>query len=164
MRSWKIIRDPEVQSLGLPKNYKETKKMASTTAYDILYNHMKTNFTVVNNNCEYTLGEYMLMKANAKKESTNLPAVRSTEGKALPNIINYVNDKLTVKQAPQKDKTIRKFPFRTTVSAFVSALITCALIFSYGIFTVNTSEGGVVNTVVSEELYEETAEFYDSHL
>ena len=50
--------------------------MTSTSAYETLYNNMKKHFTVISDNNEYTLGEYMSMKADIKKESTsNLPAV-----------------------------------------------------------------------------------------
>ena len=47
-------------------------------AYENLYENMKNRFTVVNDNCEYTRGEYMLMKAGMKKEASNLPAERTS--------------------------------------------------------------------------------------
>ena len=132
--------------------------MTSTNAYDRLYNTMKSNFTVVNEKREYTLGEYMLMKANAKTPGTNLPAVRNADSNAIGNIVTYVNAKLAVKKPPEKDKTIKKFPFRTSISAFVSALITCALIFSFGIFSVNSGEEAENSMIVIDDVYEETAD------
>ena len=94
--------------------------MTSTSAYETLYNNMKKHFTVISDNNEYTLGEYMSMKADIKKESTsNLPAVRSTviDTHSVAAIFSYVNEKLTVKKAPVKDKTMRAFPFRTSMAA-----------------------------------------------
>ena len=115
--------------------------MTSTNAYETLYNNMKNKFTVVNENCEYTLGEYMSMKANAKTaETSNLPAVRNAnQNHSIAAIFSYVNDKLAVKKPPVRDKVIRRFPFRTSAAAFLSAIVGCALMFSYGIFALNSS-------------------------
>ena len=41
--------------------------MNTVNAYEALYTNMKNRFTVVNDNSEYSLGEYMLMKAGKKK-------------------------------------------------------------------------------------------------
>ena len=139
--------------------------MTSTSAYETLYNNMKKHFTVISDNNEYTLGEYMSMKADAKNTASNLPAVRSNvlDTRSVSAIFSYVNEKLTVKKAPVKDKTMRAFPFRTSMAAALSAVVACALIFSYGIFTINGS-GNVPSTVdsgedVSEcEIYEAPAE------
>ena len=46
--------------------------MTTTSTYETLYNNMKSKFTVVNDNGEYTLGEYMSMKANEKRTSSIL--------------------------------------------------------------------------------------------
>lgn len=109
-------------------------------AYETLYNNMKNKFTVVNENCEYTLGEYMSKKANAKSEATNLPAVRnSNQNHSIAAIFSYVNNKLTLKKPPVREKVIKKFPFRTSAAAFLSAIVACALMFSYGIFALNSS-------------------------
>ena len=102
---------------------------------------MKNKFTVVNENCEYTLGEYMSMKANAKSaEASNLPAVRNAnQNHSIAAIFSYVNDKLAVKKPPVRDKVMRRFPFRTSAAAFLSAIVACALMLSYGIFALNSS-------------------------
>ena len=115
--------------------------MTSTNAYETLYNNMKNKFTVVNENCEYTLGEYMSMKANAKSaEASNLPAVRNAnQNHSIAAIFSYVNDKLAVKKPPVRDKVMRRFPFRTSAAAFLSAIVACALMLSYGIFALNSS-------------------------
>ena len=98
---------------------------------------MKSKFTVVNDNGEYTLGEYMSMKANEKRTSSLLPATKThTEKNTIAAVFSFVNDKLKVKRAPEKDKTMRSFPLRTSCAAFLSAVVACALIFSFGIFTV----------------------------
>ena len=111
--------------------------MTNMTAYDKLYMSMKNKFTVTADNCEYTLGEYMSKKANAKAEACNLPvaAVKTNQVSTISAIFSYVNDKLTVKKEPVKDKTMRAFPFRTSISACFSALVACAFIFSFGVFT-----------------------------
>lgn len=107
----------------------------STNAYETLYQNMKNRFTVVNDGSEYTLGDYMLMKANKKDFTSRLPVatkndVARGEG-AVALFVSYINDKLTIKKPPVKDKTIRAFPFRTSASAFLSAAVACAFILSF---------------------------------
>ena len=111
--------------------------MTTTTAYDKLYMSMKNKFTVTADNCEYTLGEYMSIKANARSESSNLPVadVKTSQPSTISAIFSYVNDKFSVKNEPVKDKTIRAFPFRTSLAACFSALVACAFIFSFGVFS-----------------------------
>ena len=106
----------------------------ATNNYDRLYENMKQRFTVSSDNNEYTLGEYMLMKAGSQKTEAALPvAVQTALTKnetAVANIISYVNDKLTIKQPPVKDKTIKAFPFRASASAFLTASVACAFMLS----------------------------------
>ena len=108
----------------------------TTDRYEQLLNNMKNRFTVDNNGVDCTLGEYMLIKANVKKEQTalvvakNAAVVAKSERAALA-VVSYVNDKLTIKVPPVKDKTIKAFPFRTSASAFLSAGVACAFIFSF---------------------------------
>ena len=112
--------------------------MTQTTSYDRLYENMKQRFTVSADNNEYTIGEYMLMKADVKKtESSALPvavmnAVTKSET-AVTNIVSFVDDKLTIKQAPVKDKTIKAFPFRASASAFLTASVACAFVLSFAL-------------------------------
>ena len=122
-------------------------------AYEKLYNDMKSQFTVVNNDCEYTLGGYMSMKANAAE--TTLPVAKNSanDTHAIAAVFSYVNDKLAIKKAPVKDKTMRTFPIRTSAASFLSAVVACALIFSFGIFTVR---GNNVATVDEGESVSET--------
>ena len=40
----------------------------TSNVYETLYNNMKKRFTVVSGENEYTLGGYMMMKANEKQE------------------------------------------------------------------------------------------------
>ena len=106
--------------------------------YDKLYENMKQRFTVSDDNNEYTLGEYMLMKAEAKKtQSAALPVAVNTavtkSETAMTSIVSFVDDKLTIKQAPVKDKTIRSFPFRASASAFLTASVACAFILSFAL-------------------------------
>ena len=107
--------------------------METTNVYDTLYNNMKQRFTVVSGENEYTLGGYMKMKANEAKEKQNLPAaITSHRPAALGTLLSYVNKKLSVKQQPAPEKTIKAFPFRTAFSAACSALVVCTLMFSFG--------------------------------
>ena len=103
--------------------------------YDKLYSNMKENLTVANS--EYTLGEYMLMKAAAKKSEAAMPvAVHQSathSEKTVAVICKYVEDKLTVKKAPKSDSVIHSFPIRTAAAAFLSAIVVCSFIISFGI-------------------------------
>ena len=111
--------------------------MAYTNNYDRLYKNMKERLTVIDDNSEYTLGEYMSMKADLKKTEAVLPLHERTEltrgEHAVASFISYINDKLTVKEAPVKDKTIRAFPFRASASALLSAVVACTFMLSFGI-------------------------------
>ena len=49
----------------------------TTDRYEQLLNNMKNRFTVDNNGSDCTLGEYMLMKANVKKEQTALVVAKT---------------------------------------------------------------------------------------
>ena len=104
--------------------------------YDALYTNLKNQFTVIYNGTECTVGDFMLMKANKRSESS-LPIATTARNASLATIVEYVNDKLTVKNAPIKDKTIKSFPFRTSISALLSATAACALILSCGIFSLS---------------------------
>ena len=108
-----------------------------TNNYDKLYENMKQRFTISSEGGEYTIGEYMLMKADVKKNDATLPvALRSTATKsevAVANFVSFVNDKLTIKEPPVKDKTIKSFPLRASASAFLSAAVACAFVFSFAL-------------------------------
>ena len=112
--------------------------MATTNCYDRLYENMKNRLTLVEGDSEYTLGEYMLKKAEYKKTQALLPVSErsfSTKGeRALAIISSYVNDKLTIKKPPVKDKTIKAFPFRASASAILSAIVACSFMLCFGIF------------------------------
>ena len=115
----------------------------TTNNYDKLYENMKQRFTILSDNNEYTLGEYMLMKADVKKtESAALPvAVKTAVAKsetAMTSIVSFVDDKLTIKQAPVKDKTIKAFPFRASASAFLTASVACAFVLSFALIGART--------------------------
>ena len=111
----------------------------TTSNYDRLYENMKQRFTVSTEDNEYTLGEFMLMKAGGHKSeaSSSLPvsvktAVTKSE-MAVSNIVTFVDDKLTIKQAPVKDKTIKAFPRRASASAFFTAAVACAFVLSFAL-------------------------------
>ena len=125
-------------------------------AYEKLYKNTKSQFTIVNDNKEYTLGELMLLKAGKKKENSNLPVSSGT--RAVSAFFTYVNDKLTVRNPPEKDRTIKKFPLRTSAAAFLSALLMCTLVLSFGFFSSKnilspspaTAESDVVSDTIND--------------
>lgn len=124
--------------------------MTSTTnQYDALYTNLKNQFTVIYNGTECTVGDFMLMKANKKSES-NLPIATTHRNTSIATFVEYVNDKLTVKQAPVKDKTIKSFPFRTSFAALLSATAACALILSCGIFSLSGTKSFTASPFVAE--------------
>ena len=135
--------------------------MTNMSAYEKLYINMKNKFTIVSDNREYTLGEYMRMKADCADGST-LPAPISNtshQSGAISAIFSYVNDKLTVKKEPVKDKTMRAFPFRTSLAACFSAVVACAFVFSFGLFSMKGATA-MPSTVEAEEESSQT-EIYD---
>ena len=124
--------------------------MTSTiNQYDALYTNLKNQFTVIYKGTECTVGDFMLMKANKKSES-NLPAAASHKNTSIATFVEYVNDKLTVKKAPVKDKTIKRFPLRTSFSALLSATAACALILSCGIFALTGAKNLGLSPYVAE--------------
>ncbi len=138
--------------------------MNSTMTYEMLYNNMVKKFTVEKDNTDYNLGDFMLMKAKAKKNemvaaaNSNLPVSRDNKANAITTVFSYVNDKLTVKEAPVRNKTIRSFPFRTSFTAFCSALVVCALVVSCCFFGLSKSATGNDNIVTVTENEQESAE------
>ena len=130
--------------------------------YEILLDTMKSRFTVECEMGDCTLGEYMLLKANEKKEVRALTVaeagalVKNEHG--VPAIISYVNDKLTIKTPPVKDKTIKAFPFRASASAFLSAAVACAFIFSFGL--IGSKVLGLSN-ISDEAVVEYTEDFVE---
>ena len=140
--------------------------MNTANVYEDLYTNMKNRFTVASESGDCTLGEYMLLKANEKKEVRALTvaetnAIVKKDNSALPAMISYVNNKLIITAPPVKDKTIKSFPVRTSASAFLSAAVACAFIFSFGIIGVrvlglsNNISGEASAVEYSEELVEE---------
>ena len=122
----------------------------ATNPYDALYTNLKNQFTAIYNGTECTVGDFMLMKANQRAES-NLPIVASSaKTVTMTAIVEYVNDKLTVKRAPVKDKTMKTFPFRTSLSAMLSATAACALVFSCGIFALTGAKNLGLSPYVAE--------------
>ena len=105
--------------------------------YDTLYDSLKDTFTVSLDGCNCTLGDYMLIKAGKRQTSaSNLPAATAHEDR-FSTIVDYVSHKLTVKAAPQRERTIRRFPVRSSMSAIYTAVASCALVFSLGLFALN---------------------------
>ena len=124
--------------------------------YDSLYTNLKNKFTVVKDGSEYTLGDFMLMKAGKKTESNNLVAVKADEPRAVVSVINFVNDKLTAKAPAVKEKTIKRFPLRSSFSAALSAVAAAALVLSCGIFSLIGRANNTAYTAESSIVEEET--------
>ncbi len=112
-----------------------------TNPYDALYTNLKNRFTVIYEGSECTVGDYMLAKAGKKQSASSSLAIRTTisRNSALTTFAKYVNDKLTLKSAPEKNKTIRRFPLRTSASSVFSAVAACALVFSFGVLTLKNA-------------------------
>lgn len=106
-----------------------------TDKYQDLYENLKNRFTVESEGKDYSLGDYMLMKATKKKEEANLPVVQrsyATKGeRAVALFFDYVNNKLTIKTPPVKDKTIKTFPLRTSLSALLTSVVACSFVLSF---------------------------------
>ena len=120
-------------------------------SYDTLYENLKNRYTVVNDGSEYTLGEFMLMKARKKANEpthANLPVAKTKSERAVAQIVNFVSDTLTIKKPPVKDKTIRAFPLRASFSAFLSAAVACSFILCFCVVGARLLK---VNTPVSDE-------------
>ncbi len=131
--------------------------MNSYNVYEKLYNNTKSKFAVVSGDNEYTLGEYMMMKAEKKAEKSHLPAAKAltaTTGKAVSSIFSYITDKITIKNPPAKDKIIRKFPMRTSAAAFLSAILMSALALSFALFSAGRI--AIQNNSVAESEYSES--------
>ena len=132
--------------------------MNTANAYETLYNNMKNRFTIEKNNCEYNLGEYMLMKAGKKSDKAFATADTNASKNAISAVFSYVNDKLTLKAPPAKDKTIRRFPFRTSLAAVLSAVIACTIAISYGAAALRSSGESFPTTAEASEIQEYEAE------
>ena len=106
-----------------------------TDKYENLYENLKKRFTVESDGADYSLGDYMLMKACKKKAEANLPVIQRSYAtkseRAVALFVNYVNDKLTIKKPPMKDKTIRAFPLRTSLSAFLTSAVACSFLLCF---------------------------------
>ena len=115
--------------------------------YDTLYDSLKDTFTVSLDGCSCTLGDYMLIKAGKRQPASSSLPVAATEDR-FSTIVDYVSDKLTVKAAPKRERTIRRFPIRSSMSAIYTAVASCALVFSLGLFALNSK--GLVSPGTAE--------------
>lgn len=140
--------------------------------YEQLLNNMKDRFTVEGEAGDCTLGEYMLNKASVKKEQMALTvaknaAIVAKSERTVTSLVSYVNDKLTIKAPPAKDKTIKTFPVRTSASAFLSAAVACAFVFSFcliGAKVIGNQSNAVDAEVSTVEYCEDYAEATDTEL
>lgn len=134
---------------------------AVTNPYDALYTNLKNRCDVTYDGYECTIGECMLMRAGKRQTSVgDLPIEATYNKNSLTTIVDYISDKLTVRSAPEKNKTLHSFPYRTSMSAIFSAVASCALIFSLGIFalTGNTFSPITADSSVTENVETETEE------
>ena len=113
----------------------------SMNSYEKLYLNLKNRFTVVNGAQECSLGEYMLIKADKKNDTSVLPVEATLhQPLAVVSFVNFISEKLMVKEAPQKDKIMRAFPLRTAAAAMLSALLVCTFVITYSATSLNVSE------------------------
>ncbi len=126
--------------------------MTTYNAYDKLYNNLRTTFAVQDETGrECTLGELMLAKAAKKRTAAALSKEKSK--KALTAVYRFINERLTIKEAPAKEKTISSFPVRTSLASLFSAVVTCALILSCGIIGVRSLDMPG-ESVVTQDIYD----------
>ncbi|MBR2930988.1 MAG: hypothetical protein IKC32_07140 [Clostridia bacterium] len=132
--------------------------------YDTLYENLKDRFTVSCEGYNCTLGDYMLIQAGKKQTNeSELPATLDSSAGSVASIVDYVTEHLTVKSAPLRERTIKRFPLRSSFSAILTAAAACALVFSFGIFSLTgsgafapiTAEGA--ETEVAEDVEESSA-------
>jgi hypothetical protein len=96
----------------------------------------------------------MRLKAG-KNANATLPSTSFVqENHMVTALINYVNDKLTLKTAPKKDETIKRFPIRTSMSAVLSAAAACALVMSCGIFALSGAKSNSPYMADGTDTYE----------
>lgn len=122
--------------------------MAYANAYEKLYDSMKNKFTLIKNNNEYTLGEYMREKAAAFEKSEDDSRITTPSA-----IISYVSEKLNAKR---EKKSGRVFPVRSLASACLSLLVVSTLVLSFGFFRSNE---GTAPLYESSENAGESVEF-----
>ena len=116
--------------------------MASVTnPYDELYTNLKNRCDVTYDGYECSIGECMLRRAGKSQMSstTAVTPVSAASRTGVSTIFDYMSDKLVIKTAPKKERTLRRFPIRTSVSAILSAVAACALVFTFGIFALTGS-------------------------
>lgn len=129
--------------------------------YDALYTNLKNKLTVVADEREYTVGDYMLMKAGQATSQDLAVTPISADQRAIVTFVNFVNERLTVKNPPRKDRTIRRFPLRTSMSALLSAVAASVLMISCCIYAVAGIGDSTVpytadNADVAEVIVDET--------
>lgn len=134
--------------------------MANTNVYEKLYSDMKHKFTVVGEDTDRTLGECMLEKARQTENKSNLAVALYSKDTAVRAVMSYINDKLTIKNPPERDKVIKAFPLRTSFAAVLSAIVTCGLLISYGSVLTDAANtpSYVIENTVENETEAETAE------
>lgn len=130
---------------------------AITNRYNTLYENMRRTFTVTAGDCQYSLGAYMRMKANEETHEASLPvAVEKQPSVALESIRRYVSEKLAVRVAPVPEKTLKRFPLRTSFAACLSALAICTLLFSGAILGSSAIKSGESQDNIALEYSVET--------
>ena len=137
--------------------------MGTMNRYNTLYENMKRNFTVTTGECHYSLGAYMRMKANEETHEASLPvAVEKKTMTAFTNIRQYVSERLSVKVTPSPEKTLKKFPLRTSLAACLSALAICTLLFSSAIIGSSAIKSGDTKSNIALEYTQEVEETTES--
>lgn len=125
----------------------------ASNAYETLYSNLKNTFAVVENGRELTLGASMLMRAEKSAESESMLTVTGTitNDTTFGAIVTYVNNKLAISSAPEKVKTLRRFPVRSSISAIFTAVAACALVFSFGIFALTGNSTSPISADASQD-------------
>lgn len=137
--------------------------MGTMNRYNTLFENMKRNFTVTSGDCHYTLGAYMRLKANEETHEASLPvAVEKKPMTALVGIRKYVSERLSVRVAPSPEKTLKRFPLRTSLAACLSALAICTLLFSGAVLGTSAIKSGEAQNNIALEYTQEIDETTDN--
>ena len=112
--------------------------MAYANAYEKLYNNMKNTFTVVKNNNEYTLGQYMSLKAEGATNDSQAYSGKTESKGTVSAFFSYVNEKMSKKENSRTQST--RMPFRSIAASCLCTLVIIALVCSVGMFKISKSD------------------------
>ena len=112
--------------------------MAYSNSYEKLYENMKNKFTIIKNNNEYTLGEYMNMKIEIAQKSDKNDEKNNAKH-SVSSFLSYISSKIS----KIKERGLQEFPVRSLASACLSIFVVCALVFSFSAVSVPNDDSAI---------------------